>query len=279
MSAPPLIAARYRLVETIGLGGMGEVFRARDERYARNVAVKLMAEHLAADELAVRRFTREAEITRRLRHPAIVAGLDGGFDEESGRHYIVMELVEGDDAGALAGPDGRVSLADVVGVVGQICDALTYAHQHRVVHGDVSIANILVRHADRAAKLADFGLARTCRGGGVPARTRPAGTPRFLAPEVADGWEATPLSDLYSLGAVAHRLLAGEQPHHSDTSSTLRLGAAAAQPPALDELGADVPITVARAIGKALETDPRNRYSSVADFRDELVGLRLARAA
>jgi serine/threonine protein kinase len=277
MTSPYLIGSRYRLIEAIGFGGMGVVFRAYDEVRLHEVAVKLMAEQLTGDDLAVRRFKREAAVYGRLHHPNIVAGLDSGHDDLSDRHYIVMELVDGDDAAGLAARHATLQVAEVVGIVAQVCDALTYAHGHGVVHGDVSPGNILIRR-DRVVKLTDFGLSQP-RWTPGQTRARPAGTPPYLAPEVADGYSATPSSDLYSLAAVAHRLIAGESSAiGADPCSTVA-SARASEFPALCELRADVPLSIGQAIDKALATEPADRHSSLTAFRDELVSPRLVRAA
>jgi serine/threonine protein kinase len=273
MSDEGLIAARYRLGRLIGVGGMGMVYRARDMLSARNVAIKLIARALEADELALRHFRREGALYACLCHPNIVAGLGRGYDELSRRHFIVMELVDGEDAGKLARTGRVLPVADVVEIVARTCDALTHAHRHGIVHGDVAPANILVRRADGLVKLTDFGLARmrwSVRAGG---RTRPRGTPRYLAPEVADGYSATPLSDLYSLAAVAHDLIATNAPRVACADrSTVELDAPTEQRSPLAALRPDVPGPVAAAIARALENDPRERQSSVEDFRSALCG-------
>jgi serine/threonine protein kinase len=258
MPATCLISSRYRLADQIGSGGMGTVFRAHDELFARDVAVKLMAGDLAADDLAVRRFKREAGVCARLHHPNIVAGLDSGYDERSDRHFIVLELVDGDDVGTLADRHGQLGVAEILGMVAQICDALSYAHGQGIVHGDVSPGNIVISRSDRTAKLTDFGLARPLWSVRETTPGRVAGTPRYLAPEVARGECATPLSDLYSLGSVAQRLMTVESPR-------LRRDG--------------VPRAAADAVEKALACDPAERHASVAEFRDQLMAGRLARAA
>jgi serine/threonine protein kinase len=271
-----VIASRYRLIETIGIGGMASVFRAHDEHSLRDVAVKLMAERLRADELAVRRFAREAAIAMRLRHPNIVRGLDHGHDARSDQNFIVMELVDGDDAATFARRRRPAPVAELVRVVAQVCDALHHAHRQGVVHGDISPGNILVRHSDSGAVLADFGLARLRWLGHSEPVGRVAGTPAYIAPEVMEGDAATTSSDIYSLGAVAHGLLAGDWQDLGRTTVPMEPGADLA---ALDELRCDVPAPLARAIGKAVATDPDDRHSSAAAFRDCLLAGRLARAA
>jgi serine/threonine-protein kinase len=253
---------------------MGVVFRAYDELCERDVAIKLMAERLATDELAVRRFKREAAVYGRLRHPNIVAGLGSGYDEPSAKHFIVMELVDGEDVAALATRRGQLPVAEVIGIVAQVCDALAYAHGHGIVHGDVSPGNILIRRDDWTVKLTDFGLSRPRTA--LVIRGRPAGTPHYLAPEVEQGYSATPLSDLWSLGAIAHRLIAGES--SGAECSTVPLAGAGKLPP-LRDLCASVPAPIAQAIDTALRTEPRERHSSPLAFRNELLTPQLVRAA
>jgi serine/threonine protein kinase len=275
MTGTCLIDSRYRLMEAIGLGGMGEVFRAYDERCRREVAVKLIAERLATDELAVRRFKREAAVCARLRHPNIVTGLGSGYDERSDRHFIVMELVDGEDLAALATQRGPLPVAEVTAIVAQVCDALAYAHAQGVVHGDVSPGNILISRDDGTVKLTDFGLSRP-RATGPSTRGRPAGTPRYLAPEVEAGYAATPLSDLWSLGAVAHRLIAGET-SGADCTTVPGPGTSRLQP--LGHLRPHVPVPIAHAVDVALRTEPSERHPSPQAFRNELVASRHLRAA
>jgi serine/threonine protein kinase len=184
-----------------------------------------------------------------------------------------MELVDGDDAGKLAGTGRLLPVADVVDIVAQTSDALTHAHRRGIVHGDVTPANILVRRADSVVKLADFGLARTRWSAHAGDRTRPGGTPGYLAPEVAEGDAATPLSDLYSLAAVAHDLIAANAPRVAWAApSTAELDARTEQRPSLAALRADVPGRVAAAIAQALENDAHERQRSVDEFRASLCG-------
>jgi serine/threonine-protein kinase len=268
-----LIDGRYRLMQLVGVGGMATVHRARDERSDREVAVKLMAEHLAGDELAVRRFRREGQLALRMRHPNVVAGLGAGRDTESGRDYIAMEIIDGLNARDRLRSRSPVRPAEAIAIVTQICDALTHAHSQGVVHGDVSPANVLIRSSDHTAKLADFGAARAI--GATSRRIAPGqamGTPGYVAPEVALGADATPQSDLYSLGAVAFRLLATKGwSRVPDVFPTAPLTEPSVTLPALADVGRDVPPMVARAVDTALASDPDERQGSLAAFRAELL--------
>jgi serine/threonine protein kinase len=188
---------KLRLRERLGSGGSADVYRARDERVGRDVAVKLIAEWLAGDEAALRRFQREAELAARLAHPNIPAILDVGTHP---RPYIVMELVDGLNVATLLNQRQRLA----VDVVVELCDALEHVHDHGVVHCDVAPRNVLIGERDGTAHLIDFGLAVDRYGA---SRGEIMGTPGYVAPEIVAGGAPSPESDVYSLGVVACRLL------------------------------------------------------------------------
>jgi eukaryotic-like serine/threonine-protein kinase len=159
-----------------------------------------------------------------------------------------------------------------------VCDALSYTHRQGIVHGDVSPANILVRR-DGVVKLTDFGVARTGWTARRGERGQPVGTPHYLAPEVAEGFAASPLSDIYSLGATAHRLIVGDSPRSGGAGdTTFGLERAAAYRPLLAGLCPHVPAALAHAIDRAMAMDPGERQPSVALFRSELAASRTAPA-
>ena len=251
-AAPPggVLGGRYRLLERVAAGGMATVYRARDERLVRDVAVKVIAERLAREPLFVRRFRREGQIGARLTHPNVVAILDAGVVPTE---FIVMELVEGLDAGTLVKRQGRPTAGEAVHTLAQVAEALAYVHDHGVVHQDVSPHNILITSSDATAKLADFGLASDSLD--HPARQETGGTPGYIAPEVLHGEPPSPRSDLYSLGVVAHRLLTGS---------------ALARPLVVARPG--LPPALSEAIQRALAECPNGRQASVAEFRAELIG-------
>ena len=267
-----LIHDRYRLLERVGAGGMASVYRARDELLNREVAVKLVAERLAADPRFVERFRGEARLCAGLAHSNIVSILDAGAQP---RDFIVMEFVDGPDAGRLLRRRGRLTPAETVHVVAQVCDALTHVHKQGVVHCDVSPSNILIRRSDGVAKLADFGLASRAAD---LAATRPAdvlGTPGHIAPEILWGGAPTPRSDLYCLGIVAYLFLAGPtESGAGDAGATISLATAVPRLPALGELRPSLPRGVVAAVQKAVALDPDSRQDSVADFRAQLTSNR-----
>jgi eukaryotic-like serine/threonine-protein kinase len=269
--APPrgrLVGGRYRLVERLGAGGMAILYRARDEQLEREVAVKVIGERHARDPSFVRRFRREARLGARLAHPNIVAVLDAGAHP---RDFIVTELVRGLDAATLLHRRGRLTPGETVDIVVQVCDALAHAHERGVVHLDVSPGNVLIVEADGTAKLADFGLATDALASSSDRADEVAGTLGYMAPEIVGGFRPSPRSDLYSLGAVAHRLLFGPEAPASDPDRTAPSTTAVRRMPPLSEARLGVPRGLHRAVEQALAPEPQARQESVAEFRAQLL--------
>jgi serine/threonine protein kinase len=263
-----LLGGRYRLVERLGAGGMATVYRARDEQLERDVAVKLIGERHARDPLFVRRFRSEAKLGARLAHPNIVAVLDAGAQP---RDFIVTELVRGLDAATLLRRRGRLTPGEIVDIVVQVCDALAHAHARDVIHLDVSPGNVLIAEADGTAKLADFGLASDALASPTGRAHGVAGTPGYVAPEIACGARPSPRSDLYSLGAVAYRLLLGPEVPPADPGGTAPLTTAVRRMPPLSEGRPGLPRSLCEAVQQALAPEPDARQASVAEFRAQLL--------
>ncbi|MFL5893515.1 MAG: protein kinase domain-containing protein, partial [Thermoleophilaceae bacterium] len=213
MSTPTDIGGRYRLDRRLGAGGMSTVFLAVDTVLEREVAVKLLAEHLADDEVFVMRFRHEALAAARLQHPNIVQVFDSGQDETSHRHYIVMEYVDGPSCSDLLREHGQLGVEDTVRIVVEACHGLDYAHRAGVVHRDVKPGNLLISNETGAVKLADFGIAKAAEQTRVTQVGSVLGTAAYLSPEQAQGKEAGPPSDIYSLGVCAYQLLTGRLPY------------------------------------------------------------------
>jgi tRNA A-37 threonylcarbamoyl transferase component Bud32 len=183
---------RYRFLERAGAGGMATVYRALDERLKREVAVKVIAERFKHDPRFVSRFRREAQLCARLSHPSIVGILDAAVEP---RDFIVMELVDGVDAGTLLETNGPFTAETGVRVLTQVCDALAHAHDRSVVHHDVTPGNILISLTDGRAWLADFGLASDPTDGSDGPVEDVTGTPGFIAPEILHGAAPSPRSE------------------------------------------------------------------------------------
>jgi len=266
-----LIAGRYELGKRLGYGGMSTVQVALDLVLEREVAVKLLAEHLADDSQFISRFKREALSAAKLVHPNIVQVFDFGFDEASGHHYIVMEYIRGRSGAEILRQETRLGVADTLELVDGACRGLAHAHRMGVVHRDVKPGNIL-RSDDGAVKLADFGIAKAMVGGTsqITQAGSVLGTAAYLAPEQASGGEVGPPADLYGLGVVAYQLLAGRLPYDAASLSELAFMQQREYPARLDELVPEVPAALAIAVERALELEPAQRYAKADDMRRAL---------
>src|SRR5580704_11869817 len=274
------IAGRYRLEGRLGFGGMSTVHLAMDMRLERQVAVKLLAEHLADDPTFVSRFQREAQAAARLVHPNIVQVFDSGRDERTDQYFIVMEYIEGYSCAEILRDDGWVEVEEAISIIDQACEGLHYAHRHGVVHRDVKPGNLL-RAREGEVKLADFGIAKATEQSSITQVGSVLGTAAYLAPEQARGEEAGPRADLYALGVVTYQLISGRLPYEATSLTELALKQQQQAPARLDSLVAAVGPELADAVEVALALDPRDRYHSAREMgsalREGLNGLAPAR--
>ena len=270
-----LFADRYRLERRLGVGGMATVQLAFDTRLERNVAVKLLAEHLADDSSFVSRFRREALAAARLVHPNVVQVFDFGLDDETHRNFIVMEYVDGQSCAEILRERGTLPPDEAVEILAQSCRGLAYAHRHEVVHRDVKPGNLL-RSRDGMVKLADFGIAKAAEQSDITKVGSVLGTAAYLAPEQARGEPAGPASDMYALGVVAYQLLAGRLPYEAASLTDLARLQESGPPPRLDEVTPDVSPALAATVARALHRDPDQRYADATEMetalRDSLRG-------
>ena len=265
MSTAADIAGRYRLEGRLGFGGMSTVHLALDMRLERQVAVKLLAEHLADDPAFVSRFQREAQAAARLVHPNVVQVFDSGRDERTQQYFIVMEYIEGSSCAEILRDDGWVEVDEAVRIIEQACEGLDYAHRHGVVHRDVKPGNLL-RAREGEVKLADFGIAKATEQSSITQVGSVLGTAAYLAPEQARGEEAGPSADLYALGVVTYQLISGRLPYEATSLTELALKQQQEEPPTLDTLVAAVSPELADAVAVALALDPRDRYSTAREM-------------
>ena len=269
--AGQVIAGRYELTRRLGVGGMSTVHLAFDRRLERQVAVKLLAEHLAHDEQFVTRFRREALSVAQLVHPNIVQVFDFGMDEAGGRHYLVMEYVRGQSGAELLREHGHLGVDETLSIVTQACLGLQDAHRHGVVHRDVKPGNLL-RGEDGVTKLADFGIAKAADDvSGITQVGSVLGTAAYLAPEQAHGEPAGPASDIYALGVVTYQLLSGRLPYDAQSLTELVLKQQSEPPPRLDHIVPGVTPELAGAVERAMALDPADRPASAEELRRALL--------
>jgi len=275
VSTPTAVAGRYRIDGRLGAGGMSTVFRAMDGVLERPVAIKLLAEHLAEDDAFVARFRREALAAARLQHPNIVQVFDSGRDVDSGRHYIVMELVDGPSCADLLRDCGTLDIDTAVRIVRDACHALDYAHRAGVVHRDVKPGNLLIAEESDTTKLADFGIAKAAEQSRITQVGSVLGTAAYLSPEQARGQEAGPPSDIYSLGVCAYQFLTGRLPHEYGSLTELALKQQNDPVEPVSSLRPEVPPALDRAVTLCLARDTEARYASALELAEALdAGLR-----
>jgi serine/threonine-protein kinase len=259
----------------LGAGGMSTVFLANDTVLERPVAVKLLAEHLADDEAFVHRFRREALSAARLQHPNIVQVFDSGQDSATGRHYIVMEYVDGPSAADMLRERKQLEIDETANIVRDACHGLDYAHRAGVIHRDVKPGNLLFAEEMGITKLADFGIAKAAEQTRITQVGSVLGTAAYLSPEQARGEEAGPASDIYSLGVCAYQFLTGRLPHEYGSLTELALKQQQDPVAPITEYTPEVPRELDEAVRVALERDPQARYSSALEMSEAIeAGLR-----
>ena len=259
------VQGRYELSELIAVGGMGEVWRGRDAVLGRPVAVKLLRSDLLGDPSFADRFRAEAHHAASLSHPNIAAVYDYGekdTDSGTGRTgpYLVMELVDGEPLSAVLQREGSLDVAATLSVWRQSAAALAEAHGRGVVHRDVKPANILVQ-PDGRVKITDFGIARSIHSASITGTGQLIGTPQYLSPEQLESHPATPASDVYALGLVAHECLTGQAVFDGETPLSIALQQLRQEPAPLP---AAVPAEVRELIARSLVKDPARRIADAA---------------
>jgi serine/threonine-protein kinase len=263
-----LLAGRYRLVRLLGSGANGEVWRARDERLDRDVAVKVLRPELADDEEVRARFRAEARHAGGLRSPGIAAVFD--FAERDDGAWLVMELVDGQSLSQVLRSEGRLPVDRTLDLVEQAAAALQVAHDGGVVHRDVKPGNLLLR-PDGRLSVTDFGIAHAAGAAALTRTGQVVGTASYLSPEQASGQPVTPATDLYALGVVAHECLTGRRPFERDDPVAVLLAHLQTPPPPLPD---DVPRPVADLVERLLAKDPADRPPSARQVQLEAAGLR-----
>jgi serine/threonine-protein kinase len=263
------LGERYQLEQELGRGGMATVFRARDRKLGRAVAVKVL-HHSVAAVLGTERFLREIEIAAQLQHPHIVALIEAGeTDESPPRPFYVMPLVEGETLRHRLERESQLSLPEAMKLTRQIAEALHYAHGRGVVHRDVKPENVLLQGGH--AWVTDFGIARALRAAGGERLTMvgvPIGTPGYMSPEQVAGTDPIDArSDQYSLACVLYEMLAGGPPFRAATGVQLMARHLADPVPPLTTVRAGIPGTVTTALSRALAKTPADRFPDL----DQLV--------
>jgi len=272
----------YRIESLLGVGGMGEVYLARDERLGRKVALKLLPKRLTADETQLSRFKTEARSASALNHPNILTVYEIGA--EGNRHFIATEFIEGITLRASL-MRGRVNLRDALEIAVQVASALAAAHETGVVHRDMKPENIMLR-PDGYVKVLDFGIAKLTEQGPVPdldeigttavLQTRAGlvlGTARYMSPEQTRGQTVDARSDIWSLGVVIYEMIAGIPPFHGETPSDSIASILTTEPLPLSGLLPEVPLNLESILQKALCKNRDERYQTISEMLADLRNL------
>jgi eukaryotic-like serine/threonine-protein kinase len=257
------LGGRYVLLEPIGLGGMAVVWRGRDVRLARDVAVKILRSELAADPAVVERFETEARHAGGIAHQNIVAVFDVGTDGAD--HYIVMELVAGPTLGQVLAQEGLLPPSEAARIAISAAEALAAAHTRGIVHRDIKPGNLLLDREGRV-RLTDFGIAKALATSSVTTPGTILGSVPYISPEQARGEEATAASDQFSLGVVLFEMLTGQLPWSGDSFAATAAARLHAIPPAVSEVARGVPPELDGIVDRALQSDPDGRFPDVTAF-------------
>lgn len=261
------IGKRYRIIRTLGEGGMANVYLAHDEVLDRDVSVKLLRLDLRDDPSTQRRFEREAMAATQLNDPHIVGAYDVGLDH--GMQYMVMQYVEGTDLKAYIKKKFPIPLPQVVDIMEQVLSAVQTAHDHGIIHRDLKPQNILIDE-NKNVKITDFGIAVAAYQDSLTQTNTLMGSVHYLSPEQARGSIATKQSDIYSLGIILYELLTGKVPFEGETAVSIALKHFREDVPSVRSFNKQIPQALENVVIKATAKEPANRYQSAAAMAADL---------
>lgn len=272
MAGETVLNGRYQLIAQQGSGGMSVIYKAIDRALGRTVAVKILRPSLTSDPTFLEKFRAEARAVANLSHPNIVTVYDVGSDGPT--HYIVMEIVEGQDLKKVIKTLGTLPIDRAVDLAVQICAGVGYAHRSGLVHADVKPQNILLTAAD-VVKVTDFGIAQALSD------TQPAqradvvwGSPHYFAPEQARGEPPAPQADVYAIGIVVFEMLTGRLPYAGANQQELAMAHIREPIPNISDINPAVPDRLSKMVYRAMAKDPRDRYRDADQFGNVLQGFR-----
>ena len=260
-------AGRYEVIEELGKGGMGRVYKVLDKEIREKLALKLLNPEIAADEPTIERFRNELKLARQISHRHVCRMYDLGREERA--YYITMEYVSGEDLKSLIHRIGALPVGKAVAVARQVAEGLAEAHRLGVVHRDLKPHNIMIDR-DGEAKIMDFGIARSVKAKGITGAGVIIGTPEYMSPEQVDGKDPDRRSDIYALGVVLFEMLTGRLPFEGDTPLSTAVKQKTEPPPDPKKFNALIPDDLRRVILKCLEKSKERRYQSAEELAAEL---------
>jgi serine/threonine protein kinase/Tfp pilus assembly protein PilF len=265
-----VFAGRYQIIEDLGKGGMGRVYKALDTEIGERVALKILKPEIVADEKTIERFRNELKISRQISHKNVCRMYHLGRDQ--GTHYITMEYVSGEELKSTVIRVGQLSVGKTISIIAQVCEGLAEAHRLGVVHRDLKPQNIMIDKAGNA-KIMDFGIARSVKAKGITEAGVMIGTPEYMSPEQVDGQQADQRADIYALGIILFELLTGRVPFEGDTPFSVAYKQKNEAPPSALRVNPQVPEDLDRLILKCLEKDKTKRYQNAEEVAADLTKI------
>ena len=262
-----LIDNRYKIIKSIGEGGMANVYLAFDTILEREVAVKILRGDLAEDEKFVRRFQREANSASSLKHPNIVEVYDVG--EDDGKYFIVMEYINGKTLKSLIKKRGILTLEEVIDIMLQLTSAVSCAHDSYIIHRDIKPQNVMILE-DGRVKITDFGIAMALNNNELTQTNSVMGSVHYLPPEQANGNGSTIKSDIYSLGILMFELLTGKLPFKGENAVEIAIKQMREPIPSVRNISPDIPQSVENVVLKACAKNPKNRYETAREMFEDI---------